>query len=30
MYYLLENNKIYDTQIQYHKNYPYWQEEMVS
>ena len=27
MYYLLENNKIYDTQIQYHKNYPYWQEE---
>ena len=27
MYYLLENNKIYDTQIPYHKNYPYWQEE---
>lgn len=27
MFYLLENNKIYNTQIPYHKNYPYWQEE---
>ena len=27
MYYLLENNKIYNTEIHYHKNYPYWQEE---
>lgn len=27
MYYLLENNKIYNTDMPFHKNYPYWQEE---
>ena len=27
MYYLLENNKIYNTEIPFHKNYPYWGEE---
>lgn len=27
MFYLLTNNKIYNTNIPFHKNYPYWGEE---
>lgn len=26
-YYLLENNKIYNTDVPFHKNYPYWEEK---